>query len=249
MTDAANAPMRLAKRVVEQLRCSRREAEWVIEGGWVRVDDEIVEQPQFMVQAQSVTIDPHAELRPSESATILLNMPASAGSGTEPVNPWPISAAALVTPTSRWADDASGWRTLKRHFARLRSAMPLEPGASGLLVLTQDGRVERRLSEDAAYIEQEYIVEVSGTMIDGGLQRLNRGMPAQGGAELACKVSWQNETRLRFAIKPVRPGQIRGMCAEVGLVVVASKRIRIGRIPLGRMPPGEWRYLPTSERF
>ena len=69
-----------------------------------------------------------------------------------------------------------------------------------------------------------------------------RGLPA-------CKVSWQNETRLRFALKGVQAGQIASMCADVGLDVVTMKRIRIGRIPLAKMLVGEWRYLPADERF
>ena len=64
-----------------------------------------------------------------------------------------------------------------------------------------------------------------------------------------CKVSWQSEARLRFAIKDVRRGQLRAMCAQVGLEATAIRRIRIGRIPLAKMPPGRWRYLPVGTRF
>ena len=69
-----------------------------------------------------------------------------------------------------------------------------------------------------------------------------------------CKVSWQSEQRLRFAIKDVRNGQLRDMCAQVGLEVVSIRRLRIGRISLGKgpngaMPPGQWRYLPVGEKF
>ena len=63
------------------------------------------------------------------------------------------------------------------------------------------------------------------------------------------KVSWQSEQKLRFAIKGVRPGMLQHLCQEVGLVATAIKRIRIGRIPLSKMPPGQWRYLPVAERF
>jgi 23S rRNA pseudouridine2604 synthase len=62
-------------------------------------------------------------------------------------------------------------------------------------------------------------------------------------------VSWQNEFRLRFAIRAVRPGQIRDMCAQVGLQVTAMRRLRIGRFSLGKLPLGEWRYLPAGEKF
>ena len=73
----------------------------------------------------------------------------------------------------------------------------------------------------------------------------NRGGDS-GVAAYECR---PGEIRLRFAIKAVRPGQLRHMCGQVGLDVLSIRRIRIGRIPLGKMPVGEWRYLPAGERF
>ena len=101
----------------------------------------------------------------------------------------------------------------------------------------------------AAEIEHEYLVEVRGEIAPYGLKRLNHGL-AYGGRELPpCKVSWQNETRLRFAIKGVREGQLRDMCAQVGLELVALRRLRIGTVSLGKMPVGMWRVQPASVRF
>ncbi|MCY1552658.1 hypothetical protein D9M68_890660 [compost metagenome] len=62
-------------------------------------------------------------------------------------------------------------------------------------------------------------------------------------------MSWQSETRLRFAVKGIAPQWVPWMCEQVGLRVTALKRIRIGRIPMAAMPPGQWRYLPAGERF
>src|SRR5690606_12828457 len=139
-------------------------------------------------------------------------------------------------------------RPLQRHFHGLTTLVPLETEASGLIVLSQDRRIIRRLTEDAQQIEHEYVVEVGGEMDTNGLQRLAAGVQVAGRSTPPCKVSWQNETRLRFAIKGARPGQLRAMCAEVGLDVLGLRRLRIGRIPLGKgpggaMPPGHWRYL------
>lgn len=155
----------------------------------------------------------------------------------------------LITPDSRAEADASGVRLLQRHFAHLAPLMPLDTEASGLVVLSQDGRVVRRLTEDAAKIEQEFLVEVSGASGPYTLGRLARGLSYEGRALPPCKVSWQNEIRLRFAIKDVRPGQLQHMCAEVGLQVVAIRRLRIGRVGLNKMPVGQWRYLPAGDRF
>jgi 23S rRNA pseudouridine2604 synthase len=63
------------------------------------------------------------------------------------------------------------------------------------------------------------------------------------------KTSWQSEARLRLAGKDVRPGQVVAMCAEVGLTVQSLRRLRIGRVALGQLPVGRWRYLHEAERF
>ena len=192
----------------------------------------------------SPPVRPAAQPDVVEPATILLHKPAGYDTISGP-NP----AALLVQPDSRWGEDASRIELQQRHFNRLTPMMPLDAEASGIMVLTQDGRVWRRLSEDRDDNEQEFIVEVAGDIAPYGLHRLNHGL-SYGGRKLPpCKVSWQNEIRLRFAIKGVQGGQLRDMCAQVGLDVVAIRRIRIGRIPLAKMPPGAWRYLPVGERF
>jgi len=235
------APVRLAHRVAELLGCPRAEAEQYIQNGWLSVDGRVVEAPQHLVSGERVELDPDARLEPVEPATILLHKPAGfdATGGRNP-------ASALVTPATRWADDPSGVRMLQRHFHRLTPLVPLETEASGLIVLTQDGRVWRRLTEDADQIEHEYLVEVGGEIAPYGLHRLAHGLAHRGRTLAPCKVSWQNETRLRFAIKGVREGQLRDMCAQVGLDVMSIRRLRIGRIPIGKgpggaMPAGQWR--------
>lgn len=233
-------PVRLDKRLAEQLPCSRTDAQQYIEGGWVSVDGEIVEEPQTLVTTQTVELAADARLEPIEPATMLLHKPA----GLEFKD-----IAGLVAPSARAPGDLSEVRLLKRHFHRLTPLVPLDREASGLVVLTQDGRVWRRLTEDYAQLEQEFVVEVSGDLLPYGMQKLAHGLSYQGRALRPCKVSWQNETRLRFAIKDVQPGQLRDMCRQVGFEVVSIRRLRIGRISLSKMPVGEWRYLPVGERF
>lgn len=238
-----NEPLRLSKRLIELIRCSRSEAEKYIEGGWVLVDGEIVDEPQFKVQKQKVELHPDATLTPIARITMLLHLPVGFDLNA------PAAALRLITPATRTANDNSGIRTLKRHFTRLKPTAPLEAGATGLLVFSQDGRVVRRLVDNSDQNEQEYIVEVGGEIAANGLERLNRGMTLNGRPLPLAKVSWQNEIRLRFALKNIRPGQIEFMCKSVGLTVTAMARIRIGRVPLAKLPPGEWRYLPPGVLF
>ena len=230
-------PIRLAKRLIELLACSRREAELYIAGGWVMVDGQVVEEPQFMVSQQEVTLHPEATLTPLEPVTILFHQTPGTNAETQ------------ISADTRTVDDASGIHMLKQHFIRLTPCTPLEPNASGLLVFTQDWRVARKLIDDAVKIEQEYVVEVVGELSPEDLKRLNHGLSFNGRALAPIKVSWQNETRLRFALKGVQAGQIAHMCEKVGLQVIGMKRIRLGRVSMAKSPPGLWRYLMPHERF
>ncbi len=234
-------PLRLDRRVADLMHCSRGEAQQYVEGGWVLVDGRIVDQAQTMVTNEQVGIAADAKLEAIEPATILLHKPGGVGIDVLPT---------LATPATRAEEDHdSGTRMLDRHFQRLTALMPLDDEASGLVVLSQDGRIWRRLTEDYSAIEQEFVVEVSGELAPYGMARLAHGLRYQGRMLPPCKVSWQNEIRLRFAIKDVQPGQLRDMCRQVGLEVMAMRRIRIGRIPLSGMPIGQWRYLPAGAKF
>lgn len=233
--------IRLSKRLAAQLPCSRGEAEQYIAGGWVRVDGEVIEAPQYKVaQEQRVELAADARLEPLVPATLLLHQPPGHdGEDSDTL------ARGLIIPASQAANDASGVRPLKAHFSRLTLAAPLEYGVSGLAVFTQDRRVVRRLKEGISRLEQELVVEVRGALDDAELERLRHGMSFAGSA----KVSWQSENRLRFALKGPRPGQVREMCERVGLDVLAIRRIRLGQVPLAGLKPGEWRYLPPRARF
>lgn len=234
-------PQRLGKVVAALVPCSRREAEQYIDEGWVRVDGQRVDEPQFRVApGQRVEVDPKAKLQPVVPATLLLHKPA--GMRME-------QAQALLGAATRWSGDASGVRPSKSHGFGLAALLPLPAPASGLAVFSQDRAVVRKLEEDAALLEQELVAEVQGTIAPNGLARLGRGLVLEGRPLPAARVSWQSETRLRIAAKGIAPEWVPWMCAQVGLELVALKRLRIGRVSMAGLPPGQWRYLPPGERF
>jgi len=244
-------PVRLAKRLAEMLACSRREAEQYITGGFVRVDGVVVQEPQHRVQNQKIEVSPDATLLGVAPVTLLLHKPSGSEAG------WGAPAGAsraadLLLPDRLWGEDISGLSPLKKHFAEQQLLTPLAPRASGLVVFSQDWRIARKLTEDAGVMEHEVLVEVSGEIKPGGLERLNRldhGFTFNGVPLGAAKVSWQSEKRLRFALKGERPGQIAYLCECVGLQVEAMKRIRIGRVAMSSLPAGQWRYLLPHEKF
>ena len=229
--------VRLAKRVAALVPCSRREAELYIECGCVRVDGVLVEEPHYRVTDQRIEVDTSATVTALEAVTFLLHQPPN------------VDAQLLLVPAARAPADQSGIRSVKRHFAHLVPVLPLPAGASGLAVFSQEPRIIRRLTEQASLLEQELIADVTGQLVADGLARLCHGLVLDGRALPSIKVSWQNETRLRFALKGIAPELVPWMCEQVGLRVVWLKRIRIGRVPMAGLPAGQWRYLRPDERF
>ena len=233
--------IRLAKRVAELFNCSRAEATLYIEGAGVTVDGVVVEEPGFRITGlEQIALLPDADLSPIEDVTILLHKPAGMLVANVPE---------LIVAENQATEDRSGMRFLKRHLKELVMLDPLENAASGMLIFTQDWRVKRKLVDDWSRVEQEFVVEVSGQIIEGGLELLNKSINFNGKPSVPAKVSWQNETRLRFASKELSPRLITLLCERVGLSVVSAKRIRMGRIPMGGLVVGQWRYVMGYERF
>lgn len=228
--------------------CSRREADAWIANGWVRVDGRVVDVLGTRVAPDArIEIDKAARLQQSARVTILLHKPVGFVSGQP--EPGYRAAVELVEPARRWAADRAPIRYAAAHRRGLAPAGRLDIDSSGLLVLTQDGRIARLLVGGTGEVEKEYLVRVRGQIAEGGLERLRHGLRLDGVELRPAKVSWQNEDQLRFALREGRKRQIRRMCELVGLEVVGLKRVRIGRVPLGGLPPGQWRYLGPHERF
>jgi len=237
--------VRLAKRLAADLSCSRGDAERYIEGGWVAVDGKTVEEPGARVApGQTVALLPGAKLEDIKPVTVLVHKPAGTYADNEPG-----SALDLIIPKNLMPGDRSGRRYLKRMFNGLKLVTPLERAASGLVVYTQEYAVSRKLMEEGKLVEQEYEAQVTGKLSDSDLARLQRGMAFEGRAATPMKVSWQNETHLRFALKTPPLGFIEYVCDTAGLQLQQLRRIRIGRLPLAGMAAGQWRYRLDYERF
>src|SRR4030095_13289425 len=150
----------------------------------------------------------------------------------------------LLVPGNHHEPERAGLRFLPRHAAGPRCMTPLDTGASGLVVYTHEWRVERRPHEDAALIEHEIMVDVAGPVGPETLAHF-----AASPARVSIGQQAEGHTGLRFAIKGAVPGQVARLCERNGLRILSMKRIRIGRIPLAGLLPGQWRYLLPHERF
>ena len=250
--------VRLNKRMAELGICSRREADdWIIKG-WVRVDGKPAVMGQPVALTARIEVDRQAEQQQRQQVTILINKPVGYVSGQAEDGHEP--AVVLVQPHNRWRECNSRMRWGHEQLRGLAPAGRLDIDSIGLLVLTQDGRVARQLIGEDSLMEKEYLVRVSLGV--GGessnvqavfpaekLALLNHGLNLDGQPLRPAQVSWQNPEQLRFVLTEGKKRQIRRMCEQVGLYVTGLKRVRIGRVNLGHLPVGQWRYLMPHEGF
>ncbi|EON15686.1 pseudouridine synthase [Pandoraea sp. SD6-2] len=254
--DAAGS-LRLSKRMSELGLCSRREADEWIAKGWVRVDGKVItELGTKILPTQEITVVQAARKEQANRVTILLHKPVGYVSGQAEDGYEP--AVVLVTREHHWSEDDAGVRFSPSHLRSLAPAGRLDIDSTGLLVLTQDGRIAKQLIGEDSDIEKEYLVRVSYNEHEQNVEAhfpaerlalLRQGLELDDQPLKPAQVEWQNPEQLRFVLKEGKKRQIRRMCELVGLHVTGLKRVRMGRITLGNLPVGEWRYLRTGEGF
>jgi 23S rRNA pseudouridine2604 synthase len=234
--------VRVSKLMSERGLCSRREADEYIEKGWVFVDGvRVTELGTRVLPSQAITLDKRAAS--VSRVTVLLHKPLGYVSGQAEDGYQP--AIALIKPEAQ----AGEGRFAREHLKGLAPAGRLDIDSTGLLVLTQDGRIAKLLIGDDSQVDKEYLVKVEGRLDEAGLKALNHGLSLDGVELRPARVEWAGRGQLRFVLREGRKRQIRRMCELVGLKVTALKRIRIGKVLLGDLPPGRWRYLRDGEAF
>jgi 23S rRNA pseudouridine2604 synthase len=261
------AGVRLNKRMADLGLCSRREADEWIARGWVRVNGQPAQMGQPVAPDAQIDIAAQARHQQGQRVTVLLNKPVGFVSG-QPEDGHE-SAAVLIRANNQWMTDpqrTQGPRWHESHSRGLAPAGRLDIDSTGMLVLTQDGRVARTLIGEDSGVEKEYLVrvhwapngpqgagvvaqDVRSVVPDGVIERLRHGLSLDDQPLKPAEVDWQNPEQLRFVLTEGKKRQIRRMCEQVGLHVVGLKRIRMGRVVLGNLPVGQWRYLLPDEQF
>lgn len=240
--------IRLSKLMSEQGLCSRREADLYIERGWVFVDGERVSKLGSKVfPSQKITLHKAAQTQQTQLATILLNKPVGYVSGQP--EPGYRPAIQLIKPETQFCRKPPCKSFKPGHLRNLAPAGRLDIDSQGLLVLTQDGRIAKQLIGSDSSLEKEYLVRVKGYLPEEKLAMLNHGLSLDGKNLKPAKVNWQNKDQLRFVLREGKKRQIRRMCELVDLQVAGLKRVRVGRVRLGNLPEGKWRYLEDEEHF
>ena len=239
--------VRVSKLMAERGLCSRREADSYIERGWVFVNGERLSELGTRVDpSATIKLDKGARAAQMQQMTILLHKPVGYVSGQP--EPGFKPAVTLVLPENQQRSvDTPVFHA--SHLKGLAPAGRLDIDSTGLLVLTQDGRVARQLIGENSTVDKEYLVRVEGRLDARGLALLNHGLSLDGRELKPAKVEWLNDDQLRFVLNEGRKRQIRRMCELVGLHVVGLKRVRIGKVKLADLPLGQWRFLRDDETF
>jgi 23S rRNA pseudouridine2604 synthase len=247
-------PIRISKRMSELGMASRREADYWLEQGWVLVDGVPAILGQKVGANEKITLQRAAHTQQATQVTFLLHKPIGYVSGQ--AEDGYQNAAALITAGNRWAGCTA---PQKFNFAQLKGLAPagrLDIDSTGLLALTQDGRIAKLLIGEDSSIQKEYLVRVQymrgregERMPESALHKLRHGLELDGKPLKHAEVDWQNEDQLRFVLREGKKRQIRRMCELVGLKVLGLKRVGIGSVLLRDLPMGQWRYLQAGERF
>jgi 23S rRNA pseudouridine2604 synthase len=240
---------RLSKVMSERGICSRREADRFIEAGQVSVNGEIISVLGTRVPENAeIKLLAKAQKTQSLKITVILNKPIGYVS-TQPEKGYP-EALELITPQNQVKREGRG---PELHKKKLAVAGRLDIDSNGLLVLTQDGAMAKKLIGDDSNMEKEYLVRVEGDVNEGTIKRLSHGLSLDGSPLKPVIVeivkTGPKSGLLRFILTEGKKRQIRRMCEIVKLNVTSLKRVRIGKVALGDLPVGKWRFLRKGEAF
>jgi 23S rRNA pseudouridine2604 synthase len=226
--------------------CSRREADDYIAQGLVFVNGERVQELGFKVTRDvQIELAAKAQAKQADLVTIILNKPigyvsAQPEPGYEP-------AIRLLT-RENYEGQGEPW-VIPQQMKTLAVTGRLDIDSQGLLIFTEDGRLAKKVIGENSEIEKEYLVRVSGLLPKNKLELLRFGLELDGKQLKPALVEWVNEDQLRFVLTEGKKRQVRRMCEAVGLQVNGLKRVRVGRLMLGKLPEGKWRFLEPGEEI
>lgn len=211
--------------------CSRRQGEKYITGGMVAVNGRIVTELGTRVDPELDTVEFKGRLiKPrQELVYIVLNKPKG-------------YVTTCDQPGARIVMD------LLDISERVYPVGRLDKDSTGLLLLTNDGRLHHTLSHPSFDHEKEYDVKVKSPISDQALEKMARGLPMMGSRTREARITRISRQRFLMVLKEGKNRQIRRMVRKVGNQVSSLKRIKMAGIRLGHLEPGAWRFLSAKER-
>ncbi|MCK8059818.1 MULTISPECIES: pseudouridine synthase [unclassified Fusibacter] len=220
--------MRLNKYIAETGRCSRREADKLIEEGLVYVNHHIAVMGQQVNDEDVVVVDGQMLSRVTKKVYLALHKPVG------------IECTTNKKITSNIIDFVN-------HKERVFPVGRLDKNSEGLILLTNDGELSNGLMKAAHYHQKEYIVEVEKPVTDDFIARMSSGVHILDTFTRPCTVERLGKRRFKIILTQGLNRQIRRMCDVLGYHVITLKRVRIVNVLLGDLKMGKWRELSEAE--
>lgn len=222
--------IRLQKFLSEAGVCSRRKGEAYIREGRVKVNGRVVSQ-------MGVKIDPDKDVVEVSGRVVASAVPD------------------IYIMLNKPEGYISSCRHAKRKIVldlvdvpyRIYPVGRLDKDSTGLLLLTNDGRLHYHLTHPSFDHEKEYIVRTKTPISDADLDMLSKGVKLDGKPTRPAVINRQGSHEFRIVLQEGRNRQIRRMVEAAGNEVVHLHRIRMATLPLGNLAPGSWRYLTDTE--
>lgn len=237
---------RVAKLMSERGLASRREAERLIAAGQVRVDGAVVrEQGCKAARDASIEISSEAAATLGTRLTIVLHKPIGVVSILPAAGQLP-AWRLLRAENAAEAVDAETLARVVERAPELSVAGRLDRASRGLLILTEDGTVARRIIGGHG-VEKSYRVRTREPATEAQVRKLAAPMTLDGRPLLPMGVERFGDDTLGFVLVEGRKHQIRRACRKVGLTVLDLCRVAVGPFRLGDLPAGKWRLATREE--
>jgi pseudouridine synthase len=224
--------MRLQKFLSAAGICSRRKGEELISSGKVRVNGKIVTELGAKVDpdVDFIEVDGQTAAVKKKYIYIALNKPKEYVTSCK--HPGERIVLELVDIPER-----------------IYPIGRLDKDSTGLLLLTNDGRMHYQLTHPSFDHEKEYEVTVAQPITDGALRKMAEGVPMMAGKTRPSRIQRLSARRFRIVLKEGKNRQIRRMVRKMGNQVTGLHRIRVAEIRLGGLAPGAWRHLTEKEKL
>lgn len=227
---------RLQKILARAGIASRRAAEEFIKQGRVTVDGEKITEMGCKVdpRRQRIELDGKPITSPEEKIYLLLNKPKGYLTTLNDPQGRPIVTSLLAGIE-----------------ARVFPVGRLDLDTEGALILTNDGELAQQIQHPSHEVNKTYEALVAGQPTEKDLGRLQKGIMLEGRrtypARLTVIRSGSRDTLIRITIHEGRKRQVRKMFKALGHPVISLKRTAYGRLDLGGLAPGKFRFLSRTD--
>lgn len=223
--------IRLQKFLSKAGICSRRKGEEYIKAGRIKINGDVVTELGTKVDPETEHVEFDGRRVEAEQDLIYIALNKPKGYVTTCHQPGERTVLDLVDIP-----------------ARVYPVGRLDRDSTGLLILTNNGRLHHMLSHPSFDHEKEYEVTVAKPIPEGALRKMAKGLPMMGTRTRPARIKRISAKRFRIVLQEGKNRQIRRMVRKVGNQVRSLQRIRISNVKLGRLAEGVWRHLSGKEK-